>query len=355
MSIQAVNFQILNTITPRDYGDVRAEYEAIRRGAAVIDLSLAAKLEVRGKNAVQFINGLVTNDVKSLSPGAGVLAAFLNVQGKVVSLCRFYRVNNLADDLAGAHLLIEHDVTNREVIFKNLSRFVPAGEFFVKDVSDDLALLSVQGPNAAAVLATVTGQAIEAAPEYRNQNATIAGHRAFVAAHARAGAMGFDLFVANELKAPVRQALVAAGAVLAGSEALEIARLEAAIPREGVDVTDANILLEAGYDNAISYTKGCYLGQEIIARIHYRGQPARQLRGLLIDANELPTKGTELWAADGKKIGEITSSVHSLALNRIIALGYVHRYYLAVGTTFTLKRDEAEQGTATIVETPFVQ
>lgn len=346
MSIQAVNSQIINTITPRDYGDVRAEYEAIRHGAAVIDLSMSAKLEISGKNAVQFINGLVTNDVKSLQAGDGVLAAFLNVQGKVVGICRFYQT--------GAHLLVEYDVTNREAIFKKLSRFVPAGEFFVKDVSDDLALLSVQGPNAAGLLSTLTSQSIEAAPEYCNYNAAINGTNILITSHARAGAIGFDVFFAAEAKAQIRQALIDGGAIPTGSEALEIARLEAAIPREGVDVTDANILLEAGYDKAVSYTKGCYLGQEIIARIHYRGQPARQLRGLLIDASDLPTKGTELWAADGKKIGEITSSVHSFALNRIIALGYVHRYYLAVGTTFTLKREDAEQGSATIVETPFV-
>ena len=159
------------------------------------------------------------------------------------------------------------------------------------------------------------------------------------------------MFVPAEAKAAIHQVLIERGALPVGSEALEIARLEAAIPREGVDVTDANILLEAGYDKAVSYTKGCYLGQEIIARIHYRGQPARQLRSLVIDATEPPSKGTELWAADGKKVGEITSSVNSFALHRIIALGYVHRYYLAVGTSFTLKRDGAEQGTATIVET----
>ncbi len=351
MSIQAVNSQILNTIPPREYGDARAEYEALRHGAAVLDLSLTAKLEVSGKNAVQFINGLVTNDVKSLQTGDGVLAAFLNVQGKVVSLCRFYQT----DKGAGSALLIEYDITNRAAIFKNLSRFVPAGEFFVQDVSDERALLSVQGPKAAELLSALTGQTIEAAPEYRNYQTAISGVNVLIASHARAGATGFDVFVAADVKTQVRQALLAGGALPAGSEALEIARIEAAIPREGVDVTDANILLEAGYDKAVSYTKGCYLGQEIIARIHYRGQPARQLRGLTIDASEPPSKGTELWAADGKKIGEITSSVQSLALNRIIALGYVHRYYLAVGTTFTLKRDGAGQGTATIVETPFVQ
>jgi aminomethyltransferase len=109
---------------------------------------------------------------------------------------------------------------------------------------------------------------------------------------------------------------------------------------------------------AVSYTKGCYLGQEVIARIHWRGQPAKQLRGLWIDAAEPPAAGVELWAAndkgESKKVGEITSSVHSLALDRVIAFGYVHRYYLNAGTEFTLKYGETEVGRAQLAETPFV-
>lgn len=346
MSLQAVNSQILNLITPREYGDLRAEYEAIRNAAALIDLSPVAKFHVSGKNAVPFINGLVTNDVKSLQAGEGTLAAFLNVQGKVVSLCRFYQT--------GEQLLLECDGANREVLFKNLSRFVPAGEFFLQDVSDDFALLSLQGPIAAELFLSLTVQPVEAEPEYRNYQTTVNGTEVLITVHSRAGVPGFDLFVPLAEKAEVQQTLLARGAKLAGSEALEIARLEAGLPREGVDVTDNNILLEAGYEKAVSYTKGCYLGQEIIARIHWRGQPARQLRGLLLDAAEPPAKGTELWAADGKKIGEITSSVRSFALEQIIALGYVHRYYLTAGTQFTLKRDGAELGTATLTETPFV-
>lgn len=346
MSLQAVNSPIINTITPRDYGDVRAEYEAIRNAAAILDLSPAAKFQVHGKNAVPFINGLVTNDVKSLQAGEGTLAAFLNVQGKVVSICRFYQTRE--------HLLIECDWANRETIFKNLSRFVPAGEFFLKDVTEDFALLSLQGPIAAELFLTLTAHPIEAEPQYRNFQTDINGTQVLIASHSRAGVVGFDLFVPVADKSSLQQLLQRCGATLAGSEALEIARLEAGIPREGVDVTDTNILLEAGYEKAVSYTKGCYLGQEIIARIHWRGQPARQLRGLLVEAAEPPGKGTELWAADGKKVGEITSSVHSFALDQIIALGYVHRYYLTAGTQFTLKRDGAEQGSATLTETPFV-
>src|SRR5215467_10670057 len=121
----------MNTVIetlPRDYGDLRGEYDAIRGGVAVIDFSAAGKLQVSGKNSVQFLNGLISNDVKSLKPGEGVLAAFPTVQGKLFALCRIYKLDD--------YLLLELDPINREKIFKNLSRFAPAGEFFVTDLSD---------------------------------------------------------------------------------------------------------------------------------------------------------------------------------------------------------------------------
>ncbi|MGH9935982.1 MAG: glycine cleavage T C-terminal barrel domain-containing protein, partial [Blastocatellia bacterium] len=108
-------------------------------------------------------------------------------------------------------------------------------------------------------------------------------------------------------------------------------------------------------ESAVSYTKGCYLGQEVIARIHWRGQPAKRLRGLLIDADQPPAPGTEIYASDGKKVGEITSSARSFALDRFIALGYAHRYYLTPGTGFTLKQGETELGRAELVELPFIK
>jgi len=335
---------------PHDYGDVRGEYEAIRGGVAVIDLSPASKLMVGGKNSVQFINGLVTNDVKSLQAGDGVAAAFLNVQGKVVALCRFYNT--------GDHLLLELDAENREQVFKNLSRFVPAGEFFVTDVTERYALVSLQGPRASALIAELTGQPTADAPMYKFSERTLADAPTFIATHARCGEKGFDLFVPVEAAPRVWKAVLGRGqqfgARAVGQQALEIARIEAGVPREGVDVNENYILLEAGYDDAVSYTKGCYLGQEIIARIHWRGQPAKRLMGLLVEADEVPPRGTELFAADGKRVGEVTSSTRSIALDRVIALGYVHRYYLAPGTELTLKSGESELGRAKVTTTPFV-
>ncbi len=334
---------------PKDYGDVRGEYGAIRRGVAVIDFSSTGKLQLSGKNSVQFLNGLVSNEVKSLQAGEGVLAAFPNLQGKLLALSRIYNL--------GTHLLIELDAINREKIFKSLSRFVPAGEFFVTDVSDHFALFSLQGPQSAELIEALTDQPIDGATQYKISERQVAHANVFIATHSRCGETGFDLFVPAEYARKVQETILAAGkefgAREAGGEAFEIARIEAGVPREGVDAGENYIVLESELESAVSYTKGCYLGQEIIARIHWRGQPAKRLRGLLIDADQLPPPGTEIFAGDGKRAGEITSSIRSFALDRFIALGYVHRYYLDPGTEFTLKRGEAELGRAELVELPF--
>src|SRR5262245_60654769 len=139
--------------------DVRSEYDAIRRGIGVIDFSSAGKLQLSGKNAVQFLNGMVSNDVKALGTGDGLLAAFPNLQGKLLSLSRIYNT--------GSYLLIELEPINREKIFKNLSRFVPAGEFLVTDVSENYGLISLQGPRSVELIESLTGETIPDLIPYR--------------------------------------------------------------------------------------------------------------------------------------------------------------------------------------------
>lgn len=340
-------------LQPEFRDDLRTEYDAIRSGVAVLEIP-ASKLQLSGKNAVQFLNGLVSNDVKTLVPGDGVLAAFPTLQGKLAALCRIYNT--------GEALLLELDTINREKIFKNLSRFVPAGEFFVTDVSEQQALISLQGPRAAELIAALTGQPIEIVP-FKISERQLADVKVLVASHQRCGEVGFDLFVEVESAAKVKQTILDAGQDFGvrevGEAAFEIARIEAGVPREGVDAGEDYIILESELEAAVSYTKGCYLGQEVIARIHWRGQPAKRLRGFLIDGDTLPARGAELVAVDGqaagRRVGEITSSVQSLALDRKIALGYVHRYYLNPGTEFVLKQEDTEIGRATLTELPFVK
>ncbi|HEU0174983.1 MAG TPA: glycine cleavage T C-terminal barrel domain-containing protein [Blastocatellia bacterium] len=340
----------MNETLPRDYGDLRGEYDAIRGGVAVLDLSDAGKLQISGKNSVQFLNGVISNDVKSLKLHEGVLAAFPTIQGKLLALCRVYNL--------GEYLLLELDAINREKIFKNLSRFVPAGEFIVTDVSDQFALYSLQGPRTMELIEALTSQPIDER-QYKIGEWQIAGARVFIASHSRCGETGFDIFVPTEFSQKVLETILERGVIFgarrAGSGAFEIARIEAGVPREGVDAGEYYIILESELEAAVSYTKGCYLGQEIIARIHWRGEPAKRLRGLLTDADQPPQPGAELFDGEGKKVGEITSIARSFALDRFIALGYVHRYHLTPGTKFTLKQGGAEIGRAELVELPFIK
>ncbi|MBS1789273.1 MAG: aminomethyltransferase family protein [Acidobacteria bacterium] len=333
---------------------VRREYDAIRHAVGLIDFSSAGKLQLSGKNAVQFLNGLVSNEVKTLRPSEGVLAAFPTLQGKLAALCRIYNT--------GDHLLMELDAINREKIFKNLSRFVPAGEFFVTDASDSLVLFSLSGPRSTELIEKLTGQPA-VGDDLQIGKREIAEIEVLIANHRRCGETGFDLYVEKEVAVELRQMILEVGKEFGVREvseaAFEVIRIEDGMPREGVDAGEEYVILESELEAAVSYTKGCYLGQEVIARIHWRGQPAKRLRGFFIESDALPPHGTELFAVEGqmagRRAGEITSSVFSFALNQKIALGYAHRYCLEPGTEFILKQSEVEIGRARLVELPFLK
>jgi len=330
------------------------EYQAIRAGAGLIDLSGNGKLRLSGANAVQFLNGLVSNDVKSLQPGDGVLVAFPSLQGKLLALARVWR--------DGEALLLEVDSLNREKVFRNLSRFVPAGNFFVADETDSLGLLALLGPDAPRVVAEL-GAVLRPTTERERVAARVQidGIEVLVARHRRLAAEGFDLFVPQEGLAKLREMLTRCGVVEIGAETFELARIEDGVPHEGVDTGEEYIILETGLEEAISYTKGCYLGQEVIARIHWRGQPARRLRGLRLE-KPLDQTGDSLAALElvavegaqaGRKVGHLTSTTVSPARGGAIALGYVHRHYLAAGTVLEVRRNEEKIGQAIVTDLPF--
>jgi folate-binding protein YgfZ len=224
-------------------------------------------------------------------------------------------------------------------------------------VSEQYALFSLAGPHSAELIEASTGRPMTINAPYEISERQLGEVPVIVTEHRRCGVPGYDLFVPTDFAARVRDDLLSSGkdygARQAGEAAFEIARIEAGVPREGVDAGENYIILESELNEAVSYTKGCYLGQEVIARIHWRGQPAKRLRGLVIDADHAPLPGTQLFASDGKKAGEVTSSTRSIALDAFIALAYVHRYYLTPGTEFTLATGEEQAGRARLVELPF--
>ncbi|HEY8562939.1 MAG TPA: glycine cleavage T C-terminal barrel domain-containing protein [Pyrinomonadaceae bacterium] len=294
-------------------------------------------IAVWGKEAVQFLNGLITNDVAKLEEDSSMLAAFPNAQGRLLAVVRVLKI--------GGKFLFETEAATREKVFQNLFRFTYAGDFYVEDWSENYRFISVLGNENFDF-----SKIFEFLPEIPTGNEIVRvsfgdGDRIFVPAQRGSG---FDLLAPKDLKQNPINDLWAANAVEINADLYEILRIERGIPLYGVDMDDATIVPELGLENLISYNKGCYIGQEIIARIHFRGHVAKQLTGLVLDENATVDRGDELKTADGKNAGRITSVAFSPRLAKKIALGYVRYDYLAEGTELKVGEE-----TATVKNPPF--
>src|SRR5215213_1943429 len=225
---------------PASYGDAGAEYAAVREGGAGLsDLSSRGRIEVSGSEAVQFLNGLVTNDVKALEEGAWMNAAFPNAQGRLISLARVLR-------LGPDRFLFDTEAATHERVLKTLERFTLAGDFRVHDTTGETALVTVQGARAAEVLRAALG--VDAATTARGRVHAAGlreGQELYVIRATHTAEDGFDVIAAAEGAASLWEALVAAGARPVGQDALEVLRIEAGVPRYGQDMDETNVVLEA--------------------------------------------------------------------------------------------------------------
>jgi folate-binding protein YgfZ len=334
-----------------DYADVPAEYTALRESAAALDFSFRGRLCLTGADRVRFLNGQVTNNVKDLRAGEGCYAALVTAKGKLQSDLNIYSLPN--------ELLLDFEPGLSAAVAERLEKFIIADDVQVVDAALYYGLLSVQGPKAeAAVRSLALAAEIPDAPfQFTTAKDDTLGE-IYLMNQPRLGTSGFDLFVPLASLGAVFDKLIAAarqaGGRACGWRALEIARIESGISRFGVDMDESNLASEAGIDErAISYSKGCYIGQEVIARIRTYGQVAKSLRGLRLadDLKSLPLKGDKLFHGD-KEIGYITSATASPALKANVALGYVRREANEIGTELTL-RSATGDSAAKIVELPF--
>jgi folate-binding protein YgfZ len=324
------------------------EYSAVRDGGAgVIDLSSRGRLLISGSEAVMFLNGLITNDMKTLAVNSWMAAIFPNVQGRLLAAVR---IIHRADGF-----LIDTESPTLETVAKLLERFTLAGDFLVNNLTNETAMLSIQGRNAAAVIRQAFGETAAALARERVVTAQLDnGSDVTVIRATHTGEDGFDLFV-NANDAPKLLEVVRdAGAQPFGSEVAETLRIEAGIPRFGIDMDETKVVTETNLDDAVSFTKGCYIGQEIIARIKYRGHVAKKLTGLLVEHDGTLEGGLKILSADDKEIGSITSSTVSPQLKKTIALGYVKYDYLEPGTKVKVVSAEVELP-ATVIELPFIR
>jgi folate-binding protein YgfZ len=334
-------------LVPVAYGDVTAEYRSVREeGAGLIDLSSRGRIEIGGAEAVLFLNGLITNDVKALAEDHWMAAAFPNVQGRILAHARVLH--------SDTRFLFDTEAATRGQINRTLGRFTLAGDFSVTDVTAETALLSVQGARAQDIIRAVLGDKAASVERGRIVNVNWKEESLRIIRATHTAEDGFDLFTSASVSVSLWDALSEAGARPVGFDALEILRIEAGLPLYGVDLDEAKVVLETGLDDAVSFTKGCYVGQEIIARIHFRGHVAKRLAGLLLDAEGEVKRDDKVSTAEGKEIGWITSAVHSPRLQRAVALGYVKYDYLPPGTPVRVVGDDKEHA-AHVVELPFVR
>lgn len=350
---------------PQSYGDVLLEYAAVREGAAgLIDLSSRGRIKVSGTEAVQFLNGLVTNDMKTLAEHSWMPAAFPNVQGRLIASVRVIRLHdNGTDRNVGPTFLIDTEAATHGSVLKSIERFTLAGDFRVTDVTNQTAMLSVQGEKAVEIVRAVLGDAaagieangveqIEWPRNAKGGSDVTEGVIVLRAAHTAEG--GFYFVVPSNDAGSLFEALENAGARPVGNDALEMLRIEAGVARYGIDMDETNVVTEAALDDAVSYTKGCYVGQEIIARIKYRGHVAKKLSGLMFEQAVPLEVGSSIQSSDSKEIGRITSTTYSPNLGRTIALAYLKYDYLALGTRVKVI-SAANELAAQVTELPFVK
>ncbi|HBY64783.1 MAG TPA: folate-binding protein YgfZ [Solibacterales bacterium] len=280
-------------------------YEALRERAAWIDLTGRGKVRVTGEDRRRLLHAMTTNHVQELGPGQGLYAFFLNDKGRILA-----DVNLFA--LEDALLLdLEPEVTRK--IYDHLDRFIIADDAAVEDVTETLFTLSVEGPAAEAAAASI-GAPVPAAPW--GVSAWGAG---WVARAGVTGQPGFFVFAPAEERAAILRALEAAGIPEADAEAANIVRLENARPRYGVEMTEKSLPQETRQMHAIHFSKGCYLGQEIVERIRSRALLHRAMAHVAIEGDAVPAGGTELLAGE-QKAGELFSAAYSPALGKVVGL-----------------------------------
>lgn len=335
-------------LLPAHFGNSAAEYGAVRSTVGLMDLSYRGLLQLTGPDRLSYLQGMLSNDLRALKPFAGQYATLLTQQGKVIADVRVLCAMN--------SFYLDFLENLKEKIIAHLNRYLVADEVEIADRSTEYATLSIQGPESEALLRKLVGQA--ELPEHPLQHAmiTLDGTAICTVFASHTGETGIDLIAPFANLPAIAQRLSEAGqqfsAVWVGEEAQNILRIEAGIPRYGVDFTEDNLLLEVGLDHAVSFSKGCYLGQEVIERIRSRGHVNKKLVGLILESQESANPGDAIVHAD-KSVGNVTSSVHSPALGRPIALGYVHRDYWNPGTRLIIKRNAIELD-ARLTNLPFI-
>jgi folate-binding protein YgfZ len=333
-------------MVPVHYGDALAEYQAVRSVAGVLDRSHAGKVEVFGRDRVSFLHGMLTNDLKTLVPGQGCQSAFLDHHGKVQALLNVYCLED--------RLLLALPPGLVEKTLTLLDKYLISERVEFRDVTAQLGCLSVQGPESVRVLSALVDEPLTLVL-HQHVERSVDGVAVRFFDLSETGEEGFQLWVAVEQLPMIWSRLIEIGGSRlkpVGESTLDVLRVEAGLPWCPDDLNEDVLFMEAEsqLESFVSFTKGCYIGQEVVARIKYRGHVNRRLAGLIFLDEPEPESGARVFK-EGKDVGWVTSAVFSQALKRPIALALLRRE-IDVGSDVEVNSDTRVLG-AKVSALPF--
>lgn len=321
------------------------EYQAVREAVGFLRLPDRGKVEVTGADRVTFLHAMITNDVQDLNEWAGRYGALLTHRGKIVSDFFYYRLPQC--------LLMDLQTDRLSKTVEMLEKHIIMDEVFLKDVSEDWEQLSFQGPlsdNLTLELFRQPGPA----DQYQVQEVAWEGQGLFLIRKAELARSGYEVWVPKGVAAAFEAYFRGEGRRFGlrqvGREAHEILRLEAGIPWYGIDMDEQRYPMEARLDEAVSLTKGCYIGQEVVAKATHIGGVSNLLMGWKLEGEIVPPKGSSVHAADGKQIGTVTSATFSPYFQAPIGFAYLKRSFARPGETYTIKVNEEKFIPAKVID-----
>jgi tRNA-modifying protein YgfZ len=303
-----------------------AGYQALRNSAAWLDLSARGKIIAAGEDRARLLHAMTTNQVEKLQPGEGCYAFFLNAQGRILAdVNLFCRENDF---------LLDVEPETRAPLYQHLDKYIIADDVTLEDATDRLATLALEGPDAPAISARL-GIPIPEKPWAHNEwNGVMVANVSFT------GAPGLRFFAPTDEKPRLIDLFQNASAPEANAADARLVRLEHFKPRYGEDIFESTLSQETQQAHAVNFSKGCYIGQEIVERVRSRGLVHRLLAGVEIDSSEVPEPETRLFHGD-QNIGKMTSAAFSPALGKVGGLAYMRRELAEPGTALTVNGQPA--------------
>lgn len=334
---------------PQHYGKVGEEYQAVRGSVGLIDCSHWGKVVLSGQDRAKFLHNVTSNEIVSLKEGEGSYNTILTPKGRMLSS---FWVHVFKDSLL---LVLDHLQVKQ--LLELLDKYTFVSEVKMEDSTPDWGVLLLAGPSAASVANAVLGQAPKPLQPGHFFIADVCGEKTLFVNTPTTGGPEFTIYVRSEGLKALWEHFMEKGASFGirpvGQEVVKVLRIEAGFPLYGVDMDDFIIPIEAGLDErAISYTKGCYVGQEVIARIKTYGHVNKHLVGFILQGEALPLHGSKIFDQQEKEVGWITSVVRSPGLDKVIALGYLRTQVSSPGTELVVASGE-ERIPATVSALPF--